>query len=68
MELARPVIIATAIVLALLALAVVAFVYAKVRFKIATPDEALIITGRKSILSYLLKPIVRARSEAFRER
>ena len=27
-----------------------------------------IVTGRKSILSYLLKPIVRARSEAFRER
>lgn len=27
-----------------------------------------IITGRKSILSYLLKPILRARAEAFRER
>ena len=27
-----------------------------------------IVTGRKSILSYLLKPIIRARSEAFRER
>lgn len=27
-----------------------------------------IITGRKSILSYLLKPILRARGEAFRER
>ncbi|UFQ96571.1 HlyD family type I secretion periplasmic adaptor subunit [Pseudomonas wenzhouensis] len=27
-----------------------------------------ILTGKKSILSYLLKPILRARSEAFRER
>jgi adhesin transport system membrane fusion protein len=27
-----------------------------------------IITGKKSILSYLLKPIVRARAEALRER
>lgn len=27
-----------------------------------------IVTGRKSILSYLLKPIIRARGEAFRER
>jgi len=27
-----------------------------------------IITGKKSILSYLLKPIIRARSEALRER
>ena len=48
MELARPVIIVAALVLALVVLAVVAFIYAKVRFKIATPDEALIITGRKS--------------------
>ena len=27
-----------------------------------------IITGKKSVLSYLLKPIIRARSEALRER
>lgn len=27
-----------------------------------------ILTGQKSILSYLLKPILRARAEAFRER
>jgi adhesin transport system membrane fusion protein len=27
-----------------------------------------IITGRKSVLSYLLKPILRARAEALRER
>jgi len=27
-----------------------------------------IITGRKSILSYLLKPLIRARSEALSER
>ncbi|GAA2726688.1 flotillin family protein [Cellulomonas aerilata] len=48
MENAGPVMIVAAAVIALLVLAVVAFVYAKVRFKIATPDEALIITGRKS--------------------
>lgn len=48
MDLALPVLIVAAIVLVLLVLAVVAFVYAKVRFKIASPDEALIITGRKS--------------------
>jgi flotillin len=48
MDLARPVLIVAALVLALLVLVVIAFVYAKVRFKIATPDEALIITGRKS--------------------
>lgn len=30
--------------------------------------EAQIITGRKSILSYLLKPVLKARSEALRER
>ena len=27
-----------------------------------------IITGKKTILAYLLKPILRARAEAFRER
>ncbi|MNP56470.1 Hemolysin secretion protein D, plasmid [compost metagenome] len=27
-----------------------------------------IITGKKSVLSYLLKPIIRARAEALRER
>ena len=27
-----------------------------------------IITGRKSVLSYLLKPVMKARSEALRER
>ena len=48
MDLALPVLIVSVIVLVLLVLAVAAFVYAKVRFKIATPDEALIITGRKS--------------------
>ncbi|QCB94303.1 SPFH domain-containing protein [Cellulomonas shaoxiangyii] len=37
-----------AAIVALVVLAVVGAVYAKVRFKIATPDEALIITGRKS--------------------
>jgi membrane fusion protein, adhesin transport system len=30
--------------------------------------DTQIITGRKSILSYLLKPLSRARSEALRER
>jgi flotillin len=48
MEIAGPVLIVAASVVALLVLLIVAFVYAKVRFKIATPDEALIITGRKS--------------------
>ncbi len=48
MEIAGPVLTVVAVVVALLALVLVAFVYAKVRFKIATPDEALIITGRKS--------------------
>jgi flotillin len=48
MEIAGPVLIVAAAVVVLLVLAIVAFVYAKVRFKIATPDEALIITGRKS--------------------
>ena len=48
MEIAGPVLIVAAAVVALVVLAFVVFVYAKVRFKIATPDEALIITGRKS--------------------
>ena len=30
--------------------------------------DTQIITGRKSVLSYLLKPVMRARSEALRER
>jgi adhesin transport system membrane fusion protein len=30
--------------------------------------DTQIITGRKSVLSYLLKPVLKARSEAFRER
>lgn len=30
--------------------------------------DTQIITGRKSILSYLLKPVLKARSEALRER
>jgi len=30
--------------------------------------DTQIITGRKSILTYLLKPVLRARSEALRER
>src|SRR3712207_1103821 len=48
MEIAGPVLIAVAAAVALLVLVVAGYVYAKVRFKIATPDEALIITGRKS--------------------
>ena len=30
--------------------------------------DTQIITGRKSVLSYLLKPVLKARSEALRER
>jgi len=30
--------------------------------------DTQIITGRKSILTYLLKPVLKARSEALRER
>lgn len=48
MEFAGPVIVTIIVVVALLVLAVIAAIYAKARFKIATPDEALIITGRKS--------------------
>lgn len=48
MDFVSPILIVAAVVLALLVLAIIAVVYAKVRFKIATPDEALIITGRKS--------------------
>ena len=40
MDLAGPVLIPAALVVGLLVLAVIAFAYAKVRFKIATPDEA----------------------------
>ena len=46
MDLAGPVLIVAAVLVVLVALAVIAFVYAKVRFKIATPDAARIITGR----------------------
>ncbi|MBD8063703.1 SPFH domain-containing protein [Oceanitalea stevensii] len=48
MELAGTALIVVVAVVALIALVIIGFVYAKVRFKIATPDEALIITGRKS--------------------
>src|SRR6478736_2520593 len=48
MELAGTALIVVLAVVALIAVAVVGAIYAKVRFKIATPDEALIITGRKS--------------------
>ena len=30
--------------------------------------DTQIITGRKSVLSYLLKPVLKARSDALRER
>ena len=44
-----PVVVVVAIAVVLIVvIAVVGAIYAKVRFKIATPDEALIITGRKS--------------------
>ncbi|GAA1180941.1 flotillin family protein [Ornithinimicrobium humiphilum] len=48
MDLAGPILIVVLVLLVLAAVAVVGLVYAKARFKIATPDEALIITGRKS--------------------
>ncbi|HLT84887.1 MAG TPA: SPFH domain-containing protein [Phototrophicaceae bacterium] len=48
MELAGPLLIGAVVVGALLLLGLIGFIYAKVRFKIASPDEALIITGRKS--------------------
>ncbi|WP_152192458.1 SPFH domain-containing protein [Georgenia satyanarayanai] len=48
MELAGTALIVVVAVVALIVLVIVGFIYAKVRFKIATPDEALIITGRKS--------------------
>src|SRR5690554_673616 len=48
MELAGPLLIGAVVVGALLVLGLIGFIYAKVRFKIASPDEALIITGRKS--------------------
>ncbi|MBO1752034.1 flotillin family protein [Actinotalea sp. BY-33] len=47
MELVGPVLTTVIAIVALVALAIVGGIYAKVRFKIATPDEALIITGRK---------------------
>ena len=48
MDFAGPVLIVIVAVAALLVLTAIGLIYAKVRFKIATPDEALIITGRKS--------------------
>ncbi|MCM3660892.1 SPFH domain-containing protein [Georgenia satyanarayanai] len=48
MELAGTALIVVVAVVALIVLVIIGFIYAKVRFKIATPDEALIITGRKS--------------------
>lgn len=48
MEIAGTALIVTAAVGGLLVLLIAIAIYAKVRFKIATPDEALIITGRKS--------------------
>lgn len=48
MELVGTTFIVVVAVVVLIALAIVGSIYAKVRFKIATPDEALIITGRKS--------------------
>ena len=47
MEIAGPVLTVAVAVVAVLALVVVAFVYAKVRFKIATPDEARAMLGLK---------------------
>ncbi|HEY0215585.1 MAG TPA: SPFH domain-containing protein [Cellulomonas sp.] len=47
MDFAGPVLITAAAVVAVVVIAIVGSIYAKVRFKIATPDEALIITGRK---------------------
>jgi len=48
MELAGTALIVVVVIAALLVLTLIGFVYAKIRFKIASPDEALIITGRKS--------------------
>src|SRR5690625_864334 len=48
MDFAGPVLITAVAVAALIVLVIIGFIYAKVRFKIASPDEALIITGRKS--------------------
>ncbi|QZN85359.1 flotillin family protein [Cellulomonas sp. C5510] len=48
MEIAGTVLVVAAAVVLVIVLAIIGAVYAKVRFKIATPDEALIITGRKS--------------------
>ena len=40
MDFAGPVLIAVVVIAALLVLTVIGLIYAKVRFKIATPDEA----------------------------
>lgn len=48
MELAGTAVVVAVAVVAVVLIAIVGAVYAKVRFKIATPDEALIITGRKT--------------------
>ncbi|WP_052105022.1 SPFH domain-containing protein, partial [Cellulomonas bogoriensis] len=48
MELVGTALTITLAVVAAVVLVVISLIYAKVRFKIATPDEALIITGRKS--------------------
>ena len=48
MELAGPILFAVLAVAALIVLGLIGVIYAKIRFKIASPDEALIITGRKS--------------------
>lgn len=48
MEFAGTLALVVVAVVVLVALLIVGAIYAKVRFKIATPDEALIITGRKS--------------------
>jgi flotillin len=47
LEIAGTALVVTVAVVVVIVLAIVAAIYAKVRFKIATPDEALIITGRK---------------------
>lgn len=47
MSIAGPILIVATAIIVLVVLALISIIYAKVRFKIATPDEALIITGRK---------------------
>jgi flotillin len=46
-EIAGSVLVTALAVLTVIVVLVIGSIYAKVRFKIATPDEALIITGRK---------------------